>query len=71
MKTFCIYDIVRNEKAAEVQAGNARSALRKFQKELISSGFSEIHLTQDDGKQVFELSTTYGQYFRAYAKEGV
>ena len=62
MKTFAIIDMNNGEIITEIQAAQQKSALKKFAKELISTGFSEIHKISDSE---YELGTTYGRYYRA------
>ena len=66
MKTYAIYDATRkdaHEKLMEIEAGNGKSALRKFQRNhCMNSGMYEIHKVKAN---CWEMSSTYGSYFYA------
>lgn len=70
MKTFMIYDATRvgtHELLAEIEAGNGKTALRKFQQNhCMKAGIYTIHKIK---KGYWEMSSTYGSYFYAINKE--
>jgi hypothetical protein len=70
MKTFIIYDATRkgvHEPLMEIEAGNGKSALKRFrQNHCMSTGMYEIHKTKAG---YWEMSSTYGSYFYAIKKE--
>ena len=70
MKTFIIFDATRvgnHEPIAEINAGNGKTALRKFQQNhCMNAGIYEIRRTK---KSCWEMSSTYGSYFYAIKKE--
>lgn len=60
MKSF---DIVSNGQALErIRARDGRSALKKFRKGLLSTGFYEYGKLGDGS---WELSASYGRYYQA------
>lgn len=60
MKSF---DIVSNGQVLErICAHDGRSALKKFRKGLMSTGFYEYGKTKDG---FWELSASYGMYYQA------
>ena len=70
MKTFIIYDATRvgtPEKVAEIEAGNGKCALKKFQ----SLNFMKANLYQIRRviKNCWEMSSAYGTYLYAIKKE--
>lgn len=70
MKTFIIYDATREgtpEKITEIQAGNGRNALKKFQSlYFMNANLYEIRRVI---KNCWEMSGHYGNYFYAIKKE--
>ena len=71
MKTFIIFDATRvgnHEPIAEIDAGNGKTALRKFQQNhCMKAGIYTIHKIK---KGLWEMSNTYGSYFYAIRREG-
>lgn len=70
MKTFIIYDATRvgiHEPLMKIEAGNGKSALKKFQQlNCMNSGIYEIRRIK---KGYWEMSSIYGSYFYAIKKE--
>ena len=67
---YTISDLGSGEIIEDVTSRDEKSALKKFAKGLISTGFYEIHYHADgDETPYWELSTSYGRYFRAYKKQ--
>lgn len=62
MKEFMIIDMVNGQPIEKVASGNGKTALRKFRRGLLSTGFYEYHKTASG---VWELSASYGRYFQA------
>ena len=63
MKIWKIYDLVSGSECCEVEAGTQKSALKKFQKGLLSSGFYWIEKVG----HWYVLRSSFGSEFTAYS----
>ena len=66
MKTFQIVDMINGQVVDTVSSGNGKTALRKFRRWLLSTGFYE-YCKLESG--IWELSASYGRYFQAREKK--